>query len=131
MADTFSDTGPGSGPDSGGLVESRARFAGHIEQVFAREHRRGVNLAVVIINVLGDTADEEELVVEIPERLREAVPSAVTVAWIGDRSFGLLVDDLSSPFAAVNVLERLRDEMRSLLTWSAMGAPLVLSLGVD
>src|SRR3954447_8367128 len=117
MADTVSDTGPGGGPDSGGLMESRARFAGHIEQAFARERRSGVNLAVVVVNVRGDTADEDELVVEVPERLQEAVPSAVNVAWIGNRSIALLVDDLATPFAAVNVVERLRDEMRSLLTW--------------
>jgi len=131
MAETTSDTGPGNGRIPGSSSGNRARFTGQTERALARDRRGTTTVAVMLVIVDGVTADEEELLAEIAERLRAVVPAAVGMEMLERRTFAVLVDDLPSPFAVVNLLERLRDELRSLLTWSALDAPLRLSLGVD
>ncbi|MGQ9827192.1 MAG: two-component system response regulator [Roseiflexus sp.] len=97
-------------------LANRARFIDRLEHVIARTQRDSSSLYAVLLldldrfKLINDSLGHlvgDQLIIAIAHRLEQGLRPGDTLARLGGDEFAVLLEDLSEPYAAVKVAERL------------------------
>ena len=111
----------------------------HMEQAIARARRSNRQLGVIFLDLdhfknvndsLGHKAGDE-LLVEVSKLLRGAIRSADTVARISGDEFVMLMEDVQTPEAIIQVVEKILHAMDRPFLVSGQSIRVTASLGVS
>jgi diguanylate cyclase (GGDEF)-like protein/PAS domain S-box-containing protein len=119
-------------------LPNRANFLARLDGALAASMHSGSTLAVLFVDVdrfkmvndsLGHEAGDR-LLFDVANRLRACVRPSDVVARFGGDEFTLLLDDVSSPGAAVATAQRINEVLRNPLEFEGKEITLSASIGV-
>ena len=105
-------------------LPNRARFMEHLSDALARAHRRGTQVAILLLDLdlfktvndsLGHAAGDE-LLIGVAERIRAALRSQDMAARLAGDEFAVCVEDVAGPADAARVAERIAEALRRPFT---------------
>jgi diguanylate cyclase (GGDEF)-like protein len=124
-------------------LANRAAFAARLDALLARPDRRGLQQAVLFVDLddfkdVNDTmghAAGDKLLKVVSERLTQTVRPGDLVSRLGGDEFALLLDDLPDPEFACDVAQRvvgaLAERVRIGESWAHVGASVGLAMRRD
>jgi diguanylate cyclase (GGDEF)-like protein len=119
-------------------LPNRALFADRLEHALARLHRRHESLAVMLLDLDGFKAINDnfgheagdQLLIAVGQRLRACLRPADTVARLGGDEFTILLEEISHLREATRVAERIEHSLRTPFVLDGHEATITTSIGI-
>jgi diguanylate cyclase (GGDEF)-like protein len=119
-------------------LPNRALFADRLEHALARLHRRHESVAVMLLDLDGFKAINDnfgheagdQLLIAVGQRLRACLRPADTVARLGGDEFTILLEEISHLREATRVAERIEHSLRTPFLLDGHEATITTSIGI-
>jgi diguanylate cyclase (GGDEF)-like protein len=120
-------------------LPNRLLFEDRLDHALALSARKDRQLAVLVIEVLAGSGEEQvsaaatpmRLLPAIAIRIKETIRESDTLARIGEMTFGLILETLRDPADAQAVAEKIVNEIRKLYKLSELSQTRTLQIGIS
>jgi diguanylate cyclase (GGDEF)-like protein len=119
-------------------LPNRSLFTERFEQALARSVRQGSKVALLFVDLddfkeVNDSSGHQagdRVLVAVAKRLRTCIRPSDTAARLGGDEFAVLLEDLEDAGGAVQVAERILEELRTPITLGELEAVVGASIGI-